>query len=222
MASAGIPIVVIMLICLAVLFSYILSQVSGRRSRAGKGLSSYMRIGIYVVVLLFAMGLSLIIPPKVETKEVETNGVYNIPSLHQMAYEGQLDDSVHDYLVYKKEFDFPFEKKQLNIQSIISSFHYFTIFVLIEEKDEEDDVIEARLYQTPSYFNGINITEDIKPYETELHANTLTITAHENSLSYAYFKTEFPMSQFQKNRVPMFEEEIYSGEQLVYLRIPKG
>lgn len=213
----GIPLIMIIIICLTILFSYILLRVSIKQKLIEHRQTIYLKLGLYFLVLLISMILVLMIPIERENKHFHSE---NIPSLHAMVYEGKLHDSVKKFLIYQTEF--PYREEHINIRSTISGSHYFTIDVLVEEKSEEDPTIEVFLYQTPSVFAGVDITEDIEPYKIDLHANTLAITAKDNRLSYAFFKTEFPFSQFEKNRQPMFEEDLHAGEQLVYLRIPKN
>lgn len=216
MVSVGIPLIILTIIFLMIGLAYLLSQNKRKQKKFKRKRTPYFKLMLYIIVLLISMVFVLIIPVEQERAfEAE-----NLPNLHAMAYEGKLNDRAKDFLVYQKEI--PFEDNQLNIRSALSGYNVFDIYVLVEEKDVEDSLVEAFLYQTPTVFDGIDVTKEIEPYQIELTSNALSITAQDNHLSYAIFKTEFPFSQFEENRVPMFEEELIAGEHLVFLRIPQS
>lgn len=220
MFFSGIPLIIIIIICVVMLFSYLLRRISNQQVRFKSSQKIYFKLGLYGTFLLISMILVLLIPMKSDLTKNRHFNHQNIPNLQNMAYNGELTDHAKNFLVYQQEF--PYQDDLLNIRSMISGNHWFRINVLAEEKREEDSIVEVFLYQTPSFFDEADITTDIEPYQIEMHANTLAITAKNNNLSYAYFKTEFPFSQFEENRQPMFEEELHAGEQLVYLRVPKN
>lgn len=209
----------IIIICLLGLFSYLFLRTRGRHRRTRTNKAIYMKLGLYALALLVSMGLVLAIPYENDVGEntVDTN---NIPNLHTLANDKWDNDLVKSYIADQKRFQY--EDDILDIHQVMLGSSWFSIYVLVEEKDEADSTIEATVYQTPSIFDGVDITHDIDPLQMELQASRLTITAEDNELTYAYFKSEFPFSRFEKNRQPMFEEEMIKSKQVVYLRIPKN
>jgi len=218
--GAGIPLVLIIIFCLLAIFAYFLFRTTGKQKYNKSNQGIYFKIGLYICVLIISLGIVLLFPMEQEIVETNDYDLKSIPSLHAMAHHEKLQDSAQEFLVYQQEF--PFQENLLNIRSVINDSRWFTIYVFIEEKSNDDSTIEVSLYQTPTIYDEIDITSYIKPYQIKLDANVLAIKAKENSLSYAVFRTEFPFGQFEKDRQPMFEEEIHAGEQLVYLRIPKN
>ena len=119
--SAGIPFIIIIIICLAILFSYILFRTSDKQ-RTRSNQSIYFKLGLYVIILLVSMGLVLFIPIEHDLEGIKNYQTNDIPSLYGMAHQGELHDSANDFLVYQKEFEY--KGQQLNIHPVFSEHQW--------------------------------------------------------------------------------------------------
>lgn len=196
-------------------------------NRVGSGRNKYINsksitwlLGGYVVVLIISTVLFFQIPSQPKTNFAEEIDRGHSTNLEYMISQDMLDE-VSDFIVNEKEI--PYEKDYLNIQLNLndSNDRHHNIKILVERKNEADQLIEAVIYQTPTFINDWNITEYIDPLQVDVTLSALLIDNIWKEFSYASFKKEFPFSQFEEDRQSMFGEIIVYGEELLFLRIPK-
>lgn len=209
------PFIVVFGLIGLVVFSF--NQLGSRRNKYIHRKNVYWMLGGYVVVLLISTVLFLSIPIQPNTHfAAETDHGY--PYLESITSQ-ELLDKASNFIVNEKQFSY--EKDYLNIHLNTSEDRYHHFRVLVERKNENDQMIEAVIYQTPTFINDWNITEYIEPIDVDVSLSALLIDNIWKGFSYASFKPEFPFSQFDEDRQPMFEGNIRYGQELLFLRIPK-
>lgn len=210
------PFVIILVLIGLVVFS--INRVASRRTKYVNSKKVYWLLGGYVVVLTFSTALFFTIPIHPNTnfeKNMELEQNHNL----ELITSQDLLDEASGYMISKKEISY--EKNELDLQVNSYSDQHASIQILVDKKDETDQIIEATVYQTPTYINDWNITEYMDPIQVDLSLDTLLIDGIETEFSYVSFKTEFPFTQFEANRQKWFEENVIYGQQLLLLRIPK-
>lgn len=219
--SEGLPIVILMLIGLIVLSVYVLRKATRAQTRPQQSKKVYRKLGLYGLTLVVFYVIHFFIPFQSSSGEGEMVTI-DFLHVHEMVQEGKWEASMEEFLVYEEAFTLTDPGQELFIQSVISDHHNFDVLMLVEEMEMEEERVEARLYHTPSSFDGVDVTEALQPYEIEMHTNTLVIKATRDQLHVASFQHEFPFKQFQKEPKQLFSEEGITGEQIVYLRVPQG
>lgn len=209
----------IIVIALVGLVGYSINRVGIKGNKYINSKRMYWLLGGYVIFLLLATALFFTIPIHSNTNQVEEIDFGNSFSLEYMIPE-ELLDGASAYIVSEDEF--PYEKGELILQLINTDDEYYGVYqVLVEKKELADQIIEVVVYQTPTYINGWDITEYIDPIQVDLSSNALLINSVRREFSYASFKTEFPFTQFEEDHEPWFTESIVTGQQLLFLRVPK-
>lgn len=212
------PIIIMLILIGLIVFS--INRVVSRRNKYINSKRIYWMLGGYVVVLLISTILSFTIPTNQDI--VFFGGYFDLdfhPNLEHITSQSSLDEA-SVYIVNKSEFSY--EKDELNIQLNASDDQYYDVYqILVEKKDKADQVIEAVVYQTPTFINHWKITEYLDPIQVDLTLSTLLIDNIWTEFSYASFKTEFPFRQFEEERQLWFEEDMVYGQQLLFLRVPK-
>lgn len=211
------PIIIMLVLIGLIVFS--INRVVSRRNKYINSKRIYWMLGGYVVVLLVATALFFRIPID---QDISFEGHIDLnisPNLEHITSQYLLDDAI-TYIVNEKEF--PYEENELNIQVDTSNGRYNSMRILVERKDEADQMIEATVYQTPTFINHLNITEYINPIQVDLTLSALLIDGIWTELSYASFRTGFPFRQFKENRLLWFDEDLIYGQQLLFLRVPKN
>lgn len=218
----GIPIVLLFLICLFIIFILLLRRISLFQRTHTRSKSVYVQLSVYVSVLLLSFILHFFLPFHSLEKRGDHGGYYAIPSLYAMVYEGNLREEAWDYQVMKEEFTIEDIDHPLILQSSYADDPTNSIHVLLEEAPSLTDTFVASVYQTPSYFDGFELTKDIDPFDLKMYGNVLRIHDRHQLLKYAAFTREFFIKQFQKEPKRMFEEDSFMGEQIVYLQVPSN
>ena len=138
----------------------------------------------YVVVLLISTVLSLFIPTKESTLgervQIENLDLVN-QQFYQAVHEGRVDEVDRTFL--NKEWSFQYDEDQL--QLVIEDDENIGISILVERKENNDNLIEAAYYQTPAIINDQDITEYIKPLDFQLSKDLLTVV--KSRIRGAYF-----------------------------------
>src|SRR5690625_4610314 len=210
------PIIIMLVLIGLVVFS--INRVVSRRNKYINRKRIYWMLGVYVVVLLVTTALFFRIPTD---QDIFFEGYIDLntsPNLDHITSQYLLDEA-SAYIVSEKEFRY--EKDELNIQVNTSNGRYDSMRILVERKDEADQMVEATVYQTPTFINHLNISEYIDPIQVDLTLSTLLIDGIWTELSYASFRTGFPFRQFEENRQLWFDEDMIYGQQLLFLRVPQ-
>lgn len=176
----------------------------------------------YVIILLIATG-AFYITPKPESFGEEDAGLDNSEdvdeSIHQIyddAHNGTMSDEYDLYIKQKEEIELA--DHTLALGSVSGE----SIPVFVDEKDENDGMVGATLYSTPTLVNGVDITDEIPDVRIETSSNEVTlIPPEETEVSFTSFEREFSLTQFtgERNRLGV---NIERGGSLLYLRVPKN
>jgi|SRR5690625_3051912 len=218
MLMDGIPFIFIILICLVLIFiAFIRRKYRTLPSRR----RIYWNFGIYLFLALLSL-FGTMIHSRMNAEILEESRVEEGPHLIDAVYQGTLDTIAEKYLVLKEEHPLLDGVEELIIQPYGSGGYSSLMALFLEEKEEGDNLLEISYYQTPTYWDGINVTSWIPSTTVELHANTLLIHANHPERLIAKFKTEFPYHPFEKSRIPIFEEERVRGEELLHVKVPPG
>lgn len=210
------PFIIVIVLVGLVVFS--INRVGIRRNKYISNKRMYWLLGGYVIVLMVSIALFFTIPIHPNTNFAEEIDLGHSSNLEHITSKDQLDEA-SDFIVNEKEL--PYEKDYLNIQLNISNDQYYNFRILVERKNEADQMIEAVIYQAPTFINDWDITEYIDPIEVDMSLSALLIDNIWTEFSYTSFKTEFPFSQFEEDRQLWFEENVVYGQELLFLRIPK-
>lgn len=201
---------------------------------------AYMLLGGYIVILLIAVVLFFLDPfPAKSTfdKEVDMDKMMrSYAILNDVVYDGKSIDIFDDYIENKWEFEF--KENQFSIQQENDSYMY----IIIDEKEEDDGIIEVTTYRTPTIVEGIDITDQLDPVGVTFSSNTLQIMPAYNRFKFVTFEQEFTSKQFSPHESELsegdfwgmdgaegydmeqsyYDRTVHSGEDLLYIRIPKG
>jgi hypothetical protein len=103
---------------------------------------------------------------------------------------------------------------------------YTGLIVLVERKDENDGIIEATHYFSGAILEMIDVSAQVRPAEITLTDNTLRITEPEYyKIEVLRFRQDFMAAQILGDGASAWQPvgiDVIGGEQLLYLRIPRG
>lgn len=201
-----------------------------KRGRFLQKLNLKLLLGVYGVLLLVAVGLFYFLPIEeslnkvVENQEELAQAERAGDLLINAASEGkQIEKENIDGVLIKKQWDFPYEGKLLDITQVDEQ--YSTAFILVERKDVEDEQVEVAQYYTRTILENIELTDDIAPFTIELEEERLTISdTNVIDIDVGKFAKEFTISQFtSRNGIDLFSDENrIRGENVLYIRVPKN
>lgn len=175
----------------------------------------------YVVVLLVATFVFYIMPEP-DSMEQESgmndediDGWAIASQIHSAASNGTVGEEFDQYIVQDQEIEVTDDTYNLN------QANGEPVFVFIKEKDENDGVVDATLYQTPTVIGGIDISDDIPSMNMETNPTEATLTVPEHpELEFIAYQTEFPITQFTGGDNWM-HPEIQKGDNLLLVQIPR-
>lgn len=181
---------------------------------------SYWLLGAYATILIIGFIAYLFIPQdeQYHNKETKMGG----ENLDSVLYEHEDIEKVSEYL--QKEWEFELEGKMLQLRS--EDYEGFGINVLLDRKEENDQVIKAAYYKTPINYMGKDLGELVEPIALSQDGIYLTIiTPEEIRLEYSSFQYEFPMKLFKEDRDEMdylmdYHFDLEYGQQFLYLQVP--
>lgn len=187
-------------------------------------------LGIYGALLLVAVGFFYFLPIEeslnkvVENKEELAQAERAGDLLMNAASEGKkiVEENI-DGVFIKKQWDFPYEGKELEITQVDEQ--YSTAFVLVERKDVDDNQVEVTQYYTRTILENIELTDEIAPFTIELEEERLTISdTNVIDIEVGKFAKEFTISQFtSRNGIALFSDaNRIRGENVLYIRVPKS
>ncbi|MFZ3578372.1 hypothetical protein [Virgibacillus sp. DJP39] len=174
-------------------------------------------LGAYLLILLISVGMFLLIPSNsgsIANEKADLGSSYLVKSLHN----GNAADIDEKFIAKKWKFDFKGE--MLTFLAPGNDVNGISIFV--EEKMENDGIVEVMYYQTPTYVEGMNVSDRIKLAQVKLRDNRLIISKPDQlELNFTAFKQEFIMNQFTEGDSMNLNGSLILGAQALYIRIPK-
>ncbi|MFC4559546.1 hypothetical protein ACFO3D_15205 [Virgibacillus kekensis] len=209
--------ILIMLVIVAVIFAVVFSV---KRLPKRQSSSTYIAkvkwiFGIYVILLLVAMGIFYLLPDAtqfvLEKQESDSkNASFN---LYEKAKRGEMDTLPNELVKEKWQYELNAKKLELN-----TSWNEIPVFV--EASEELNNTVEIIFYQAPVVIEGINFTERINAPVLSFNGNGLTITEPEPAVIDLYtYKNSFVTRQFSGEGW-MGNRPVRSQE-ILYLHVPK-
>lgn len=183
-------------------------------------------IGGYILFLLAAAVLSVSVLSDKNTEfktwsAEELEGIENKQMrVMDAAHSGRLE-KVDDVYSNKKSWSFPYTDQQLDITHLDGEAS--EVFVFVEEKDTDDDVIEAIHYTGNVFVDGMDMTDKKSSAELELKGKILSVKAPEMvSVSVTRFSSGFPFQQFSNGKSWFLGERpsMGHGPDFILLRVP--
>jgi hypothetical protein len=187
-------------------------------------------LGVYGALLLVAVVLFYLLPIEgslnkvVENQEELTKAEQAGNLLMSAASEGkQIEKENIDGVLIKKQWDFPYEGKQLDIAQV--GQQYSIPFLLVERKDDDDGQIEVIHYYTRTIIENIEFTDERGPFTIQLEKDQLMISnPNMIDIHVGKFAKEFTISQFtSQNSMDLFSDvNQIDGTNVLYIRVPKN
>lgn len=222
MSAVGVLLpLIFVLSCLLLLF-FLMKSGRGFTIRFINGRKTYILLTIYIVVLLISVGVFFIIPSpekSISNQVVELDKVLNSNVIvDDVVYGGGSIELYDDYIENKWEFEL-----EADDLSIIDQMNEAYMPIIIDEKDEADGMVEVTTYRTPSVVKGMDITDQIDAVGISFSPHKLQVMVAYTKLSFVTFEQEFIAKQFSSDSSDVaYDEDIYLGDDLLYIRIPKG
>ncbi|MEL3971767.1 hypothetical protein AAEO50_05675 [Rossellomorea oryzaecorticis] len=199
---------------------------ASRRKRVGSKKSRWM-IGGYTLILLAAAVLSVsVLSDKGEEFKTLTAEELKLIESEQMrvmdaAHSGKLQNVEGGY-TNKNSWSFPYDDQQLDITYLDDETA--SVMVFVQEKDTNDDVIEAIHYTGNVFVDGMDMTDKKSSAELELRGKILSIKAPEMvSVNVTKFSSGFPFQQFTGEKNWFFGERpsMGFGHDFILLKVPE-
>lgn len=219
--------ILFLIIIIAIIYTGVNSIKKGRLLQK---LNLKLVLGIYGALLLVAVGVFYLLP----IEESLNNVVENQKELAQAeragyllmnaASEGKQIEKVNiDGVLIKKQWDFPYEGKQLDITQV--GQQYSSPFILVERKEGDDGQIEVIHYYTRTIIENIEFTDERGPFTIQLEKDQLMISnPNMIDINVGQFAKEFTISQFtSQNGMDLFSDvNQIDGTNVLYIRVPKN
>jgi hypothetical protein len=217
------PILIILLLAAGV--GTIMVKAS-RRIRVSPKKTRWM-IGGYTLILFAAAVLSIsVLSDKreefktwtvEEMKQIESEQM----SVMAAAHSGKLTH-VEDVYTNKKSWSFKYTHQTLDITHLDGEAH--DVMVFVEEKDMDDNMIEAVHYTGNVFVDGMEMTDKKSSAELELQGKILSIKAPEMvHVDVTKFSSGFPFQQFSNGNNWFLGERpsMGIGQDFILLKVPK-
>lgn len=180
-----------------------------------------MVLGSYLALLLVCVILASILPVKGITgwKEVNDNELEKESTeLYNAAVNGTISQVDKRYISKKWTVDIHGEQLKIAVQNNEA----LNFQIAVERKNQNDDKIEAVLYQTRSSMNGLEVTKHIKPIGLKLVGDQLMIIPpQKNKISFSQLANVFSVNQFTGEKTFSHSSSYVGGQNILYLKIPK-
>lgn len=207
---------IILIILLVVFAIFLTKRNSKKKKKYLSGQKIRVMFGAYFVVLLISVVLVYLIPNEAEPEVNEPTANRSI--LHNKVLNGNA--SIIDRDRIAKQWHFDYEEAELMMKAINNDVHGLSIY--IGKKKENDGMIDVLLYQTPTYVQGIDVTDQVKAPLIDLSSGTLGIGKPEQQqLTFTSFSQAFPLSQFTGEDWIGMGGRSTRGEHLLYIRVPR-
>ncbi|MBY7142134.1 hypothetical protein KFZ56_03315 [Virgibacillus sp. NKC19-3] len=212
MSSSFSFLILVLFVIVAVGISIMIKR---RANSYGKGV--FWGLCIYVITLLMAMLVFFFLPIENDTAEDESGEAVDSPILYQAVQNGNMDEIDEDYV--RGAWNYTFEEDTLDIEAPGNDVNPINIFV--EQIDDLTHEVEVVSYQTPTFMNGVNVTNDIPTPEAALVADVLTVRKPEpQDVHFSVFKSEFPIRQFSGDSL-FGQRTNHISNELIYIRVPE-
>jgi hypothetical protein len=186
-------------------------------------------LGVWGSLLLVAVGVFYLLPIEeslnkvVENQEELAQAERAGDLLMFAASEGkQIEKENIDGVFIKKQWDFPYEGKQLEVTQVDAQ--QSIPFILVERK-EDDGQIEVIHYYTRAIIENIELTDELAPFTVQLEKDQLMISdPNVIDMHVGKFAKEFTISQFtSQNGLNLFSDVNHiGGTTVLYIRVPKS
>lgn len=167
----------------------------------------------YVGVLLISLIVSLVLPKQVEIlpEPIETD---TIPSLYTFLDKKDQWD-MEGLEKYKfDEAEFPFNEEELHLYA--DGFTY-----VIEKRQDTENRLDITHYRTPTFVNGINISQEIPELIYEVHGQDLYIDL-DQQVELEVRQQPFPYQLFsEKHSNNNSYMDVHFGDELLYITVPE-
>lgn len=206
---------IILLILLAGFIIFQTKRNSKKKKRYLSGQKIRFMFGVYLVVLLISVGLFFLIPDEGKISEPKVN--HNFHYMYDKVMDGHVSAIDQDRIT--KQWHFDYDGDELMMKAANNDMNGISIFV--EKKKENDGKIDVLFYQTPTYVEGIDVTDQVKPPLVDLSSGALSVAKPRlQELKFTSFKQEFSISQFTGEDWFRMGDTFIRGDHLLYIRVP--
>lgn len=176
-------------------------------------------LGGYITILVVCGIVSGFMPQGTEfpmgKSSVKDNSFYNI---YALANEGKINE-VHPSFIQDK-WEKNYTSMQLHVELQGADFANTTIFV--QDKKVNDHKIEGTLYQGSAVVGNLDVSRLVSPLRVAWSDHTLILIPVKKNITLRLFKKDFPVIQFTKSGGIAADQTSSFGQQILYLRVPKG
>ncbi|WP_066295192.1 hypothetical protein [Bacillus sp. FJAT-29937] len=206
----------LLLIAAFIILVMIVTSLNAKRKIITVKVTHWLLI-IYVgVLLLSAFYLTLWPQDREASRETKENWNEDLVRDHfyNSLFEGKVDQLEGRQLINAKNYDYA--NNTINIE--ITGYDYR---IFVERKDDDDGVIEARVYTDGLIVGGFDFTNKITPVNFRLNDDTLKINYPSHQMiNISVARKEFTINQFTGQHP--INDVIGDGALAVYLIIPKS
>lgn len=169
----------------------------------------------YAVLLVLSVFVYEMLPRDI--KELPIAKVTNLDKLESALFNGRIDEV--DSSLIREEWKFDYSGKELQIRQAEG---YLDGAIIVDKKPENDGLIEVK-YIAASNLDGFDITDEMKPLNTELQNNNLNLNfiSGQREISFTTYRKEFVINQFTRKDRDMRSSMSFGEARYVYLKIPK-
>lgn len=178
----------------------------------------YWMLGGYMSILLIFFIVYLLIPVEELSDESDlTVEEMHVDMMHKVAYRGLAIEEFDEYKINEWEFDVDSEEST----RLDTNGDYYNFPVVIEKVSDATN-ISAALYHVEPEVELEPISGGINPVHIRIVNKDLMIELPGPSYYYyAQLSKEFPFTQFSDSEGDYFRPPIYTGEYLLYLKVPE-
>ncbi|WP_421383120.1 hypothetical protein ACOJQI_02220 [Bacillus salacetis] len=215
-------IISLLIVAAIIAFAFFLAKPLGEKLLNGKRGNMIFRG--YLILLVIGALVSNVIPVDSSFKgEIKTDTEVKKANeqdgaFFRMVHEGKIDEA--EGAMKAGEWEFDFEGEGIRVPNSGSQY----MPVVVEIKDEDDGKIEVAYYVSRAFIENIDVTEEITPPEVDIVDSVIRILPPPaEEIKIAKVTQPYPFTQFHGGNNP-FEEEhrTYLGQEVIYLKVPKG
>lgn len=175
----------------------------------------------YVVILLLSIVVFYILPVdrtsygKVMTDQEKNQAMKDGNSFVNRVNNGKIDEA--NGAILKKQWEFTLQGDKLILPDD------WNMLVMAERTEKNDHQIKIEHYVTPSIIEDTEVTKKMPSPTVHLDQDRLLIgNGKLVEIKLAYFKNSFISNQFNAQPLIKMDHQSIFGNNLLYLRIPKG
>lgn len=207
------PIILMYLIIIIAVLSifYIIAKIKVKKL-------GYWMLGGYASILLIFLIVYLLIPVGEMPAESDlTVEEMHVDMMHKVAYRGLAIEEFDAYKIDEWEFDVDSEERT----RLDTNGDYYSFPVVIEKVSDATN-ISATLYHVEPEVELDSMSAGTNSVQIRSVNNDLMIELPGPSYYYyAQLAKEFPFKQFSDSEEDYFRPPIYTGEYLLYLKVPE-